>query len=105
MAGWFILEHQRTVVDVTEIAHFLMCHTDKVGDMVELLLRELAVVNYNGVVKVTTLDEVCIKQRLYFAYKHESTARSYVPVEISNVFQTGVLVCQHGRIVGNHNVD
>ena len=58
MTGGFVFKHQRTVIQITKFADFLPWHADKVGNMVELLLRHFAVVDNDCVIKVSTFYEI-----------------------------------------------
>ena len=58
VACGLVLEVERTVVDISQVGHLFVLHADEVGDVVEGGLRHLAVVDHDGIVEVTALDEV-----------------------------------------------
>ena len=63
----------RTVLDVTQLVGIHVRHLEMVGELVELGLFYLALVDNDGIVQVTTLNEVSLEQRHDVAYENEGT--------------------------------
>ncbi len=62
MASTLVLPLQRAVLDVTQLVGIHVRHLEMVGELVELSLLYLALVDNDGIVQVTTLDEVSLEQ-------------------------------------------
>ena len=73
MTCTFVLPLQWTVLDVTQLVGIHVRHLEMVGELVELSLFYLALVDNDGIVQVTTLNEVSLKQRHDVAYENEGT--------------------------------
>ena len=58
MACTLILPYERLVLDITQIVGVAVFHLEHVGELVELLLRNLLLVDDNGIVEVAALYEV-----------------------------------------------
>ena len=67
VACWFILIHQRLVVEIAQLAHLLAWHVHQVGKTVEVFFRHFLIVDNDSVVEVATLNEVHLQQRKDFA--------------------------------------
>lgn len=73
MTCTFVLPLQWTVLDVTQLVGIHVRHLEMVGELVELSLFYLALVDNDGIVQVTTLNEVSLEQRHDVAYENEGT--------------------------------
>ena len=62
-------------------------------------LRHLALINDNSVIKVTTLDETQVKQRLQLAHEYECTARCNLTLEVLHVFECSILVVEEVAVI------
>ena len=87
MACGLILRSQRYIIDIAELAHTLVGHIHQVGQTVKFSLFHRTVIDYYGILKVTTLDEIILYQRLYFTHENKCAARSYLILEIIYMFQ------------------
>ena len=76
MACTLVLPLQRTVLDVTQLAGIHVRHLEMVGELIELSLLYLALVDNDGIVQVATLDEVGLEQWHDIANEYEGTCRS-----------------------------
>ena len=56
MTSTFVLPHQRLVLDITDLGSIHVRNFQHVGQMVELLLCHLTLIDNDGVIQVTTLD-------------------------------------------------
>ena len=56
--GAFVVPHQRLVLYVADVVGIHVGHFQEVGKLVELLLRNLLLVDDDGIVQVAALDEV-----------------------------------------------
>ena len=81
VASRFVGEHQRLVVDVAQVGYFNWWHSHELRNLVELFLAHWLVVDYDSVVEVAALNEVCIEQSNNFANEHECAAGSNVALE------------------------
>ena len=76
MASTLVLPLQRTVLDVTQLAGIHVRHLEMVGELIELRLLYLALVDNDGIVQVATLDEIGLEQWHDIANENEGTCRS-----------------------------
>ena len=82
-----------------------MGHVHHVGHVVQVLLLHLRIVDDDGIVQVTALDEAELDERLYLAHEHKRAAGSDFVLELLDVGQRGKLVAQHGRVKLNHAIN
>ena len=61
MTCTFVLPLQWAVLDVTQLVCIHVRHLEMVGELVELSLFYLALVDNDGIVQVTTLNEVSLE--------------------------------------------
>ena len=62
MTCTLVLPLQWTVLDVTQLVGIHVRHLEMVGELVELSLFYLALVDNDGIVQVATLDKVSLEQ-------------------------------------------
>ena len=82
VARRLIVAGERNVVDISEFIDILVGHTHKIGQTVELGLLHRAVVDYDGIVEVTTLYKVVLDKRLNLAHEHKCAGLRQSPWEI-----------------------
>ena len=75
MPGTLVLPHERLVLDVANLLGIHVWHLKYVGQLVELFLCSLALVDDDGIVEVASLDEVCLKKGNNVADKYECARR------------------------------
>ena len=97
MASTLVLPLQRTVLDVTQLAGIHVRHLEMVGELIELRLLYLALVDNDGIVQVATLDEVSLEQWHDIANENEGTCRSnLVNVGLQSYLRGSPLVSASG---------
>ena len=69
-----ILMCDGSLIEIAEFRHILSCHTHKVGKMVKLALLHRGVIDYYGVVKISSLYEIVLHKGLYFSNEHKCSA-------------------------------
>ena len=87
----FVLPYQRFVLYVTQFGGITMFYVQHVCKHVKTFLGGLTLIHHDGIVKVTTLDEVGLQQRFNIPDKHESTCRGYLLRIIQDVVKCGKL--------------
>ena len=105
MTCTFVLPLQWTVLDVTQLVGIHVRHLEMVGELVELSLFYLALVNNDGIVQVTTLDEVSLEQRHDIAYENEGTGRSNLLCVCLHLFEGSKLAVDEFTLERTHGCD
>ena len=73
MARTLVVPLQRLVLDITQVCGVAMLYVQHICQHIEALLSSLALIDDDGVVEVTTLDEVGLQQGLNVADEDERT--------------------------------
>ena len=63
MSCWLIVELKRLVIEISQFAYSFVGDAHQVGNGVELFLLHGCVVDDNGIVKVSTLNEIVLYKR------------------------------------------
>ena len=79
-----------------------MGHLQQVGQIVELLLCDLTLIDDDGVLQVATLDEVCIEKRHNVAHEDKRTGRCNLCGEIANLVDSSKLAIDELRLERAH---
>ena len=77
MTCTLVLPDQWLVLDIAQLRGITMLHVQHVGQLIELLLRNLTLIDDDGIVHIATLDEVRLQQGLNVAYKDEGACCCY----------------------------
>ena len=101
MTSRFVRPSQRLVVEIAQMMRILMWHTNLVSQCIVTLLRQLILINHDGIVEVATLDETEVEQWFYFSHKNECASRSHFLSKILHMLQHSKLTCQHLRVESN----
>ena len=79
--------------------------SDAVGQLIQLFLGLLVLVDDDGVVKVAALDEVGGQHHFHFTHETEGAGRSNLLFEVCHVVQRGELAAEDLGLEGNHGGD
>ena len=82
-----------------------MGNFQQVGKFVELLLRNLLLVDDNGIFHVTAFDEVGIEQWLNVSHEDKSAGRCHFLFKVGHVFEGGKLAVDEFRLERAHGRD
>ena len=82
MTGTFVLPYNWLMLYISKFACIKTWNTEKVSKSIELVLWLFNLIDNDGIIHVTALDEVCLKQLHYIANEHEGTCRSNFTCEI-----------------------
>ena len=82
MTCTLILPYNWLMLYISELTCVKTWNAEKVSKSVKLVLWLLYLINNDGIIHITTLDEVCLKQLHYIANEHEGTCRSNFTCEI-----------------------
>ena len=77
VAGALVVPYQRLVLDIAQVGCIHVWNAQYVGQLVEVLLRHLTLVDYDGIVQTSALDEVGVEQRFDIANKDKRSCSSY----------------------------
>ena len=102
MAGTLVLPYQGLMLYVAEVSGIAVLHMQHVGQHVETLLSSLTFIDDDGIVQVSTLDEVGLQQRLNVTYKYESTCRGNLCGKIFHLVDCGKLRIDEFRFKRAH---
>ncbi len=105
VARRLIVAGERNVVDISEFIDILVGHTHEIGQTVELILFHRAVVDYDGIVEVTTLYKVVLDKRLNLAHEHKCAACGNLLGKFGKVVKCGILIVEHRRVKINHRIN
>ena len=78
MARTFVLPLQGLVLDIAKVGGITMLYVEHISQHVEALLCGLALVDDDGIVKVATLDEIRLQQRLDVTNEDKRTGTGYL---------------------------
>ena len=90
------------MLDVTQFVGVAMLHVQHVSQHVQTLLSGLTLVDDDGVVQVTALDEVGLQQRLNVTYKDEGTRSSNLCSIVLHVVECCKLAADELRLKRTH---
>ena len=102
VARTFVFPLQRFRLDVTDFRRVHVRHFQQVGEVVELLLADLTLVDDDGVFEVAALDEVGVEQRHDVAHKHEGAGWSHFRGKIVHIVERGELAVDEFRLERAH---
>ena len=68
--------YQRLVLDIAQVGGIHVGDAQHVGQLVKVLLRHLTLVDHDGIVQTSALDEIGVEQRLDIAHKDKGTGSS-----------------------------
>ena len=95
VTGWLIVPHERLMLDVAEIVGIVMLSARQLAQLVEVLLCGLPLIDNDGIVQVTSLDETGQKQLLYLSNKDEGTGSCHFGHELVHAVEGGKLAAKH----------
>ena len=72
----FVFPLQRSVLDIAQLVGIHAGNLQMVGELVKLSLLHLTLIYHNGIVEVTTFDQVGLQQWHDITYENEGTGRS-----------------------------
>ena len=102
MARALVLPPQGAVLDVAELAGVHVGHLEVVGELVELLLLHLPLVDDDGVVEVAALDEVGLEQGHDVAHEDEGAGGGYLLAVGLHLVEGGELAVHKLALEGAH---
>ena len=103
VAGAFILPYKRFVLDVTQVVGIAVLYLNHIGQLVELLLRCLFLVDDNCIVEVAAFDKVGLEKRFDVAHKNKCASRCNLSGEIADIVESGKLAVDELGIEGAHS--
>ena len=105
MASTLVLPLQRTVLDVTQLAGIHVRYLEMVGELIELSLLYLTLVDNDGIVQVATLDKVSLEQWHDIANENEGTCRSNLVNIGLHLVEGSKLAIDELALEGTHSRD
>ena len=96
MACRLVGEDDRCIVDIAQRQVGLALDMHQIADLMELLLTHRLIIDDEGIVEVTSLDQVIGKECLYFTDEDEGTARSDLRIKVLEVLKGCELIVQYG---------
>ena len=83
------------VVDVPQTGGIHVGNAQRVGEFVVTLLWQFLLIDYDGVVEVTSLDKTKVQQRFNLTHEHKGTCRCNLCGEIFDIVKIGKLVVEN----------
>ena len=102
VACTLVLPYQGLVLNVAQLCGITMLHVQHVGQLVELFLRNLALVHDDGVVQVAAFDEIGLEQRLNIAHEDKGTCGRNLCGVVIDVVERGKLRVDELRVERAH---
>ena len=102
MACALVLPHQWAVLDVANVVGIHVWNLQKVGKLVESGLINLSFIDNDGVVHVSTFDEVGLQQWHDVAHEDECASSSYLCWEIFHVVESSKLTVDELAVERTH---
>ena len=97
-----VLPLQWLWLDVADLGGIHVGHLQQVGQIVELLLRDLTLVDNDGVLQIAALDEVGVEQWHDIANEDKGTGRGNLCDEVSNLVDSCKLAVDELRLERTH---
>ena len=98
----FVLPLQRLWLNVADLGGIHVGHLQQVGQIVELLLRDLTLVDDDGVLQIAALDEVGVEQWHDIANEDKGSSRGNLCDEVTNLVDSCELAVDELRLERTH---
>ena len=92
MACRFVVEYQRFVVDITQVAYVFVGYADFVCQFVKCFLRHFLVVDNNCIVQVTAFDQIVLAEHFHFTNENKCTGSSNFFGKLAQIVHGGELI-------------
>ena len=105
MSSRLIAPSQRLVVDIAKLGSIHSWYAKRVSQLVISFLRQLPVVDDNGVVEVASLDEPEVEQRLYLSDEDKCASGGYLSSKVIERVEVSKLIVENLRVERDLSVD
>ena len=105
MTGALIIPYQWLMLYISDLVGIHVGNTQQIRQLIHLLLLQLTLVDHDGVVQVTTLDQVGIQQGDDITYEDEGSCRGNLLGVVLHVIKRSKLTADKLRLEGAHGCD